>query len=871
MHPESENAHLIDPISTAELASPVQKTRATISRESQGRFESDMESPYSQGIASSPRFGDSDDSVPALNLSGSPSPTSRRVSIGDSVPATPTSHLIESARVDSDSDASPRYHRIHSTPYPKPRLPLQLTPHPQARVVSLPEWTRNRDPFLEAMRNLRSVSSPARFKRPPLSPLSAEELSFGVSGSSQSAASSISFPVLPEQHSVGRSILSEQISSLSVSREQFYTAPEGFFLTPPSFKSMTLSPVTTGPERSLPQDRYLPPIREDDSRCSIEPNSEDEVSLMLQRATLDTSSHHNRSSVSFSNTSRSSSPESVVFLSSIPRISRSFLGGKAEPIPEASSTQELVYDPAHGLAVHDNDESSQEHQCAETHVERPEGEPLQQCTTAVQEELKIVVKKDEALDIPNVSSSGVTVRREPDWIFFDPPRPIPALHGPPSLPYARCPSGAEGVVLDDQQELDGIVWGLSAADPRSRHPDEYSRIEASNAGQLVFATGGVRPSRKTTQEDRRVEPNVTPSAPEARPLTVGHTSRPLSIVPEKTSTSSPNSKEKHVRFVDSTNGDQLASKGYRASAPNLNPVSTSGASELTPPADLTQILLDQVEKAREMPKLLQPSVLPASRKEILDQLRRFGVPFRPYGLTTPPSTVSPKFVTQFPTFDPFLAPSRLVQYGNPRPLTIVSEPSVPKTFAQVAMQDRAATVALKQQDSDIPTRDTGSVPTSLSNVKSIPLLKLQQRQRAGMDSWRKDEQPFGEITSSTHGVRIEAVRGVNEPSISAVKTPQSNSTPCQVSSASATTPATEKTAPTDTNGPSSLNRRQRGSAKRAPQEAPSAKSGSPSKENHQAAGSKINLNGRKTSRQTGRKKNQRTRTDSLPQNASRTQ
>ncbi|CAE6430548.1 unnamed protein product [Rhizoctonia solani] len=872
MNPESENTHLINPVSTAELVSPAQKTRATMSLESQERFESDMESPYSQDIASSPNFGDSDDSVPALNLSGSPSPTSRRVSIGDSVPATPTSHLIESARVDNDSDTSSRYHRIHSTPYPKPRLPLQLTPHPQARVVSLPEWTRNRDPFLEAMRNLRSVSSPARFKRPPLSPLCGEETSFEVSGSSQSVASSISFPALPEQESVRRSILSEQISSLSVSREQFYTAPEGFFLTPPSFKSITLSPITTGPERSLPQDRYLPSIREDDSTCSVEPNSEDEVSLMLQRATLDTSSHYNRSSVSFSNTSRSSSPESVVFLSSIPRVSRSFLGGKAESIPEASSTQGPVYDPAHGPAVHTDGNISQERQCAETHVERHESEPSGQYAAVVQEEPKMIVNKDEASDISIIPSSRGTMRREPDWIFFDPPRPIPALHGPPSLPYARCPSGAEGVVLDDQQELDGVVWGLSEKDPRSHRLDEHGRIETPNAGQFLFATENIRPPCKATRDSRKAEPNVTPSVPEAQQLTAGHTSRPLSTISEDALTSSPNSKEKHVRFVDSTNEDQLAPKGYRASAPSLTPASTSEISELKPPADLTKILLDQVEKAREMPKPLHPSVAPASRKEILDQLRRFGVPFRPYGLPTPPSTVSPQFVSQFPSSDLLLAPGRLVQHGNPRPLTITPEPSIPKTFAQAAMQDRAATVLLKPpQDSDILTRATGLVPPSLSNIKSIPLLRLQQRQRAGMDPWRKDEQPLGEVVPSAHGVRTEAVRDVNESSASIVKTSQPNSTLCQVDSASAIASVAENTVPTDTGGLSSLNRRQRRSNKRAPQEAPSAKSEPPSKENHQAAGSKINSDSnRKSSRQTGRKKNQRTRTDSLPQNASRT-
>ncbi|THV02446.1 hypothetical protein K435DRAFT_836488 [Dendrothele bispora CBS 962.96] len=40
-----------------------------------------------------------------------------------------------------------------------------------------------------------------------------------------------------------------------------------------------------------------------------------------------------------------------------------------------------------------------------------------------------------------------------------PPRPIPALHGPLSLPYARCPSGAEGTIIEGD-DLGRMIWGL---------------------------------------------------------------------------------------------------------------------------------------------------------------------------------------------------------------------------------------------------------------------------------------------------------------------------------------------------------------------------------------------------------------------------
>ncbi|CDO77325.1 hypothetical protein BN946_scf184775.g15 [Trametes cinnabarina] len=43
-----------------------------------------------------------------------------------------------------------------------------------------------------------------------------------------------------------------------------------------------------------------------------------------------------------------------------------------------------------------------------------------------------------------------------------PPRPIPALHGPLSLPYARCPSGAEGTIIEEPESLPRVIWGLDA-------------------------------------------------------------------------------------------------------------------------------------------------------------------------------------------------------------------------------------------------------------------------------------------------------------------------------------------------------------------------------------------------------------------------
>ncbi|KAG9316400.1 hypothetical protein JVU11DRAFT_2433 [Chiua virens] len=55
------------------------------------------------------------------------------------------------------------------------------------------------------------------------------------------------------------------------------------------------------------------------------------------------------------------------------------------------------------------------------------------------------------------------VEGDEDWILWanSPPRPIPALHGPLSLPYARCPSGAEGTIIEEPDNVAQMIWGTT--------------------------------------------------------------------------------------------------------------------------------------------------------------------------------------------------------------------------------------------------------------------------------------------------------------------------------------------------------------------------------------------------------------------------
>ncbi|KAI0663512.1 hypothetical protein C8Q70DRAFT_906895 [Cubamyces menziesii] len=62
--------------------------------------------------------------------------------------------------------------------------------------------------------------------------------------------------------------------------------------------------------------------------------------------------------------------------------------------------------------------------------------------------------------------------QEGSWLTWaeSPPRPIPALHGPLSLPYARCPSGAEGTIIEEPESLPRVIWGLDAEEAKASRP-----------------------------------------------------------------------------------------------------------------------------------------------------------------------------------------------------------------------------------------------------------------------------------------------------------------------------------------------------------------------------------------------------------------
>ncbi|KAI0032096.1 hypothetical protein K488DRAFT_86190 [Vararia minispora EC-137] len=85
-----------------------------------------------------------------------------------------------------------------------------------------------------------------------------------------------------------------------------------------------------------------------------------------------------------------------------------------------------------------------------------------------------------------------------DWISWthSPPRPIPALHGPLSLPYARCPSGAEGTIIEEPESLPRMIWGLDS-DAQSSPLEEIHETPAAVV---------IHPSSESTTAAAKVPP-----------------------------------------------------------------------------------------------------------------------------------------------------------------------------------------------------------------------------------------------------------------------------------------------------------------------------------------------------------------------------
>ncbi|OSD06870.1 hypothetical protein PYCCODRAFT_774966 [Trametes coccinea BRFM310] len=118
------------------------------------------------------------------------------------------------------------------------------------------------------------------------------------------------------------------------------------------------------------------------------------------------------------------------------------------------------------------------------------------------------------------------------WLTWteSPPRPIPALHGPLSLPYARCPSGAEGTIIEEPESLPRVIWGLDADDsknvrqnnavpPRSAVKASAPSVEPHTTHKPAQTSAGKLPAQPAVKKTNvRARSYATPSQePKAQP------------------------------------------------------------------------------------------------------------------------------------------------------------------------------------------------------------------------------------------------------------------------------------------------------------------------------------------------------------------
>ncbi|KAM5531575.1 hypothetical protein V8D89_014744 [Ganoderma adspersum] len=102
---------------------------------------------------------------------------------------------------------------------------------------------------------------------------------------------------------------------------------------------------------------------------------------------------------------------------------------------------------------------------------------------------------------PRIDEESAVEPGEEGWITWtqSPPRPIPALHGPLSLP------GAEGTIIEEPDSLPRVIWGLDSDDMNGR-----TQLRATNTQSVVgrpsvetVGEKGPAPAKARTKEDNR--------------------------------------------------------------------------------------------------------------------------------------------------------------------------------------------------------------------------------------------------------------------------------------------------------------------------------------------------------------------------------
>ncbi|KAA1476044.1 hypothetical protein DENSPDRAFT_932756 [Dentipellis sp. KUC8613] len=120
-------------------------------------------------------------------------------------------------------------------------------------------------------------------------------------------------------------------------------------------------------------------------------------------------------------------------------------------------------------------------------------------------------------DVESDSESEKAAHDEDNgWITWarSPPRPIPALHGPLSLPYARCPSGAEGTIIEEPENLPRMIWGLESEEqvisPSPSDPYDLDQRTTHGKPARVPDQPSLHSTPKKQHEDRMLSQQKRP-------------------------------------------------------------------------------------------------------------------------------------------------------------------------------------------------------------------------------------------------------------------------------------------------------------------------------------------------------------------------
>ncbi|KAI0706843.1 hypothetical protein C8T65DRAFT_781693 [Cerioporus squamosus] len=114
-----------------------------------------------------------------------------------------------------------------------------------------------------------------------------------------------------------------------------------------------------------------------------------------------------------------------------------------------------------------------------------------------------------------------------EWISWtkSPPRPIPALHGPLSLPYARCPSGAEGTIIEEPDSIPRVIWGLQTDETTgTRASTKFLAAQTYTQKPSALIPGQSTRPLATTKPEPKPAKIVNP-----RPVAVLSSARPPQI------------------------------------------------------------------------------------------------------------------------------------------------------------------------------------------------------------------------------------------------------------------------------------------------------------------------------------------------------